>query len=559
MFRKQMRHIRRYRQIAVAFSRNGFGYIVKELGLDQLFSLPRRFLVKRVDRKQSKTTGERIRNFLEELGPTFIKMGQLASTRPDLIPDGIIKELENLQDRLSPVPFAEIKRLIEGELGASITDLFKEFNEQPIGVASIGQVHLAVLQSGEKAAVKVKRPNIEKTIHTDLEILYELAKRAENRTKWGAHYQVTNIIDEFSKAIKDELDFISEGRNAELIRQQFRDDANIVIPKIYWEYSTDKVLVMEYLDGWKINNIQALEENGYDPKKLADRMVQAVFLQIFKEGFFHADPHSGNIVVLSGGRIAFLDFGMTGRLSPEMKKHLASLIMALAKQNTDDIVQAIKKMGVVPEQVNLHELKGDIDQFTIKYYGVPLSEISLGEAITDLFLVANKHSIEIPTDLTIIGKTLLTLEGVVERLDPKLSIMNAAEPFGRELMKERYHPKKIAESLIDQINEYHEVLHDMPEIVQELTTMIKKRKLPIQVSVPEAKSFFVKLDRVSNRLAFSIVLLAFSIIMVGLIIGSALGRQTSMLWNIPAIEIGFVIAVAMFAWLIYSIFRSGRF
>ncbi|GAE93955.1 ABC1 family protein [Gracilibacillus boraciitolerans JCM 21714] len=200
-----------------------------------------------------------------------------------------------------------------------------------------------------------------------------------------------------------------------------------------------------------------------------------------------------------------------------------------------------------------------MDKFIIKYYDTPLSEVSLGEAITDLFSIANDHEIEIPSDLTLVGKTLLTLEGVVEPLAPKLSIMDAAEPFGKELIKERYHPKKIAEDLFEQFNDYGDVLHDMPEIVQELSTMVRKRKIPIQISVPEADSFFSKLDRVSNRLSFSIVLLAFSLIMVGLIIGSALGRQSSLLWELPAIEIGFVIAMLMFAWLIYSIFRSGRF
>ncbi|WP_231735395.1 ABC1 kinase family protein [Gracilibacillus massiliensis] len=554
-----MRHIQRYREIAVAFSRNGFGYIVKELGMDQLFPLPRRLIVKREQEKTTKSVGQRMRSFLEELGPTFIKMGQMASTRPDLIPPDVIKELEMLQDQLSPVPFEKVRLIIEGELGSPLEEFFKDVEEKPLGVASIGQVHKATLISGEKVAIKVKRPNVEKVIHTDLEILHELAIRAEQRLKWAERYQVSDIANEFSKAIKEELDFVNEGRNADLMARQFKDDKDVSIPSIYWEYSTDSILTMEFIEGIKLNDYGNLEKNGYDTERLAETVVQTIFYQIFKDGFFHADPHIGNILAIPGDRIALMDFGMAGRLSEDMKRHLASLIIATVKQDSQAMIRAITKMGVVPEEVNKHELQGDIDKFIIKYYDIPLSEMSLGEAITDLFFIANEHKITIPTDLTLVGKTLLTMEGVVEPLAPDLSIMDAAEPFGRELIKERYHPKKIAEDIYDQLNDYSDVLHDMPEIVQELTAIVKKRKLPIEISIPAANSFFDKLDRVSNRLSFSIVLLAFSLIMVGLIIGSALGRQSSLLWEIPAIEIGFVIAMLMFAWLIYSIFRSGRF
>ncbi|UOQ83350.1 ABC1 kinase family protein [Gracilibacillus salinarum] len=555
-----MRHLQRYREIAVAFSRNGFGYIVKGLGLDQLFTLPRRVFVNRdQNEQQGKTTGQRIRSFLEELGPTFVKMGQMLSTRPDIIPKDIVEELEFLQDQLHPIPFNEVEAVLQRELEEPVKKIFMEIDPEPIGVASIGQVHQAVLQSGERVAIKVQRPDIEKNIHTDLEILHELAERAEKRLAWASRYQLIDMVEEFSKSIKAELDFVSDGRNADLMGQQFKDNSNIIIPKVYWQFTTEKVLTMEYIEGSKMNNVEHLKKEGYHPEQLAEHLVEAVFHQIFKDGFFHADPHSGNLTALPGNRIGFFDFGMVGRLSPEMKKHLASLVIALIKQDSDDMIRAIKKMGAVPEQVNSHELKGDIEQFNIKYYGVPLSEISLGESVTDLLTVANKHKIRIPTDLTMIGKTLLSLEGILEQLDPELSIMDAAEPFGKELLKERYHPKQIAEEIIDQMQEYGEVVHDMPQIVQELANIVKQRKMPIEISVPEAKSFFSKLDRVSNRLSFSIVLLSFSLIMVGLIIGSALGRKTSLLWDIPAIEIGFVIAMLMFAWLIYSIFRSGRF
>ncbi|WP_182201682.1 ABC1 kinase family protein [Paraliobacillus salinarum] len=551
--------MQRYREIAVAFSRNGFGYIVKELGLDQLFSLPKRVMINKEQEKSQKTLGERLRLISEELGPTFIKMGQMASMRPDVIPKDVIRELELLQDQLSPFPYSEVEAMVEKELGASVEELFQSFNPEPIGVASIGQVHEAVLHSGEKVAVKIQRPNIKKQILTDLEILHELADQATHRVNRLKKFQLKNIVEEFEKAILNELDFVNEGRNADIMAKQFKENKHLIVPKIYWDYTSKKVLTMELIEGVKLNDIQELDERGYDKEVLAERFSRAILYQIFKEGFFHADPHMGNLLALPGEKLALLDFGMVGRLSSDMQTHFASLMIAMVRQKPESIIKAIRKMGVVPEDVNEHELRGDIEQFMIKYYDVPLSEVSLGESVTDLFSIAHEHDIHIPTDLTLVGKALLTIEGVIEPLHPNLSVMEVAEPLGRELIHDRYHPKNIAENIFDQLDDYGDILHDMPELVQELSSIMKKRKLPIEISIPAADSFFTKLDRVSNRISFSIVLLSFSLIMVGLIIGSALGRQTSVLWNIPAIEIGFVIAVLMFAWMMYSIFKSGRF
>ncbi|WP_284141802.1 MULTISPECIES: AarF/ABC1/UbiB kinase family protein [unclassified Virgibacillus] len=551
--------MQRYREIAVAFSRNGFGYIVKELGLDQLFPLPKRVMLSKEQDKSQKTLGERLRLILEELGPTFIKMGQMASMRPDVIPKDVMKELELLQDQLTPFSYSEVEAIVEKELGASVEELFQSFNHEPIGVASIGQVHEAVLPSGEKVAVKIQRPNIGKQIQTDLEILHELADQATYRIKRLKKFQLKNMVEEFEKAVLDELDFVNEGRNTAIVAKQFKENKHLIVPKIYWDYTSKKVLTMEHIEGVKLNDIEELDERGYDKAIIAERFSDAILHQIFKDGFFHADPHTGNLLALPGEKIALLDFGMVGRLSSDMQTHFASLIIAMIRQKPESIIKAIRKMGVVPEDVNEHELRGDIEQFLIKYYDVPLSEVSLGESVTDLFSIAHEHDIYIPTDLTLVGKALLTIEGVIELLHSNLSVVEAAEPFGRALIHERYHPKNIAENIFDQLEDYGDVLHDMPELVQELSSIMKKRKLPIEISIPAADSFFTKLDRVSNRISFSIVLLSFSLIMVGLIIGSALGRQTSVLWNIPAIEIGFVIAVLMFAWMMYSIFKSGRF
>ncbi|MFB9974418.1 AarF/ABC1/UbiB kinase family protein [Allobacillus sp. SKP2-8] len=550
----------RYRDIATAFTRNGFGYFVTELGLDRVFSLPRRLLVNRDQNLEDKTVGERIRQFLEDLGPTFIKVGQLASTRPDLIPKDIRMELTKLQDHISPVPFEQVRKIVEDELEGKMEELFYSFEQSPLGVASIGQVHEAVLPTGEKVAVKVQRPNVGKQVHIDLEILHEMAERAEKRLDWAKRYQVVDVVEEFKKAITSELDYEHEGRNADLMAKQFEDDPQVYIPEIYWDYTTKKVLTMEYVEGIKLNDQEGLAQAQCDHKWLAEKLVQAIFYQMFEDGYFHADPHIGNFFALPGENgIAFMDFGLVGRLSKDMQRNLASIVIAMTSQDTKKMTRAMKRMGVVPVDIDEHEWEGDVDQFLIKYYDVPFSEISLGQAITDMFQIAHKHQIEVPSDFTLIGKTMLTLEGVVAQLDPDFSIITVAEPFGRKLIRDKYHPKRFAKEIYDQVDEYADVIEEMPEIVRELTALAKERKIPVELRIPALNYILSKMDRVSNLLSFSIILLAFSLIMTGIIIGSAIAGQGSVLWDIPALEIGFVVAVGMLAWMIYSIFRSGRF
>ncbi|WP_369404854.1 ABC1 kinase family protein [Piscibacillus salipiscarius] len=282
---------------------------------------------------------------------------------------------------------------------------------------------------------------------------------------------------------------MTEGRNADLMAQQFEEDETVKIPSIYWDYTTKQVLTMEFIEGIKLDQLDELKEKGFDLKWLADRVVHTLFYQVFKDGYFHADPHIGNIFAESEKRIAWMDFGLMGRLSSKMRMHLASLVMAMVKQDSDDMIKAIFKMGVAPEDVDIHELSGDIDRFMIKYYGVPLSELSLGQSITDLFSIANKHQIMIPSDLSLVGKTILTLEGLIEQLDPEFDIIEAAEPFGRDLIREKYNPKRLAKSLYDQIDEYGDVIEDMPEVIRELSHIAKNKKIPIEISIPKAEHF----------------------------------------------------------------------
>ncbi|MGR6128545.1 ABC1 kinase family protein [Paenibacillus sp. SER-28] len=553
----RMKHAGRYREIAMALARHGFGYMVEEMGLFQLLSLPRKWLTR--ETPESKTLGERIRLVLEDLGPAFIKLGQLASTRADLLPEPIIRELVKLQDQVPPFSSETARGILEQELDTSLEDILVRFDDVPLAAASIGQVHLGKLHSGEMVAIKIQRPGVNRIIRRDLDILRELTAMAAKRWEWVGRYQLRQMVEELGRSLIQELDYNHEARNTEKIALQFEQDPHIYIPKIYWDHTSSRILTMEFLDGTHLGSREELLRRGYNLKELAQRLVNSMLHQIFIEGFFHADPHPGNLLVLKNGSLAYLDFGMTGRLSEEMKNHLASLIIALMRKNTDAMVRSIERLGLVEPDTDLNALRADLDKIREDYSDVPFSQISIGDALNDLFGAAQRHRIGLPSDVLLLGKALLTLEGVVEHLDPDLSIIALAEPFGNKLLKERFSGRRIRGKLLGGATELVETLMELPGHARHLASIISKGKLKLEVTVPELEMLLRRLDQISNRLSFSIVLLAFSIIMVGLIIGSSLNHQVTMLWNVPAIEIGFVVALLMVAFLLYSIFKSGRF
>ena len=556
MFGRKIKHAHRYQEIINAFLRNGFSYFVYRLGLTDRSSVDKKLETER--NMNLHTIGVKLRHILQGLGPTFIKLGQIASTRRDLIPEEIALELEQLQDQVSSFSFQKVRDIIENELGDVLENLFQDFNETPLATASIGQVHIAHLPTGEQVAIKIQRPDIQPIVETDLEILDDLAKLMEAKIHWAKTYQIRNIIYEFSNSLRDELDYSIEGRNSDRIAKQFIDNPTIHIPKVYWEFSTKKVLTMELIEGIKVNHFEELDEQGYDRKVIAERLTASMLHQILMEGFFHGDPHPGNIYILPDNVVSYLDFGMIGRLNDDMKYNFASLIISLQRGNTKGMIKTFSAMGLLSDETDIASLHNELDGLQIKYYDVPLSEISLGGVVTEIFAIAYRHQIQIPSDITILGKSLLTVEGIVEKLDPEFSIMKAAEPFGEKLVRKRYNPKNIMKNSWDQFIENAEILSELPKNLKELTSTVQKGKLRLDINVPELQLFLQRLDKISNRLSFSIILLAFSILMVGLIIGSAIAGQSILLWKIPAIEIGSIIATLMFVFMLFSIFKSGR-
>lgn len=554
MLKTRIRYLSRYQDIITALYHYGFGQIVRDLGL--LDRTKKRTKKKRAQ-DSSLSVAKRIRLLLEELGPTFIKLGQLASTRGDLFPAYVLTELENLQDNVPSFAYQEVKDIIEVELEAPLEKLFRSFEPVPLAAASIGQVHRAELPTGEKVVVKVRRPGIERTIETDLAILQDLLELAEERIGWVKRFRLVDLFHEFAEALKEEINYKNEAQNAERIRRQNSETQHLFTPVVYSSHSTMKVLTMTYVDGTKITD--ATYDKGFNQEIVAERFATGMFEQIFVHGFFHGDPHPGNVFVTKENEIILIDFGMVGRLTTDMRQNLALLVLGLKGRNTDRVMEALFRMDIVHDHVDRDRLWDDLDHLRLKYYDIPMADISLAEAVQDLFNVANKHDCIVPVDLTMLGKALLSVEAIVSSLAPTLRIIDIVEPFGRVLIKERYDPRNFAKKVQAEFQEGMETLRYFPRDMRKTLKEIRGGKLKVNISIREIHHLIQKVDRISNKLAFSIVLLSFSIIMAGVIIGGSLTAEPTILLQIPAIEIGLVITSLMFFWIIWAIFRSGRF
>ncbi|MBM7713198.1 ubiquinone biosynthesis protein [Bacillus thermophilus] len=552
MLGRRMKHTQRYQEIINAFLKNGLGHLLFRIGLIDRTGKTR-------DTKDNmKDLGIRLRTTLQGLGPTFIKLGQIASSRRDLIPEEVASELEKLQDDVVPFSYEKVVEIVELELGDTIENLFQEFQQTPLATASIGQVHVAQLFTGEKVAVKIQRPDIQSIIETDLDILHDLARGVEKRMELARRYRIREMIEEFSASLRDELNYEVEGRNGERIARQFVNESSIHIPRIYWDFSSKKVLTMELIKGIKVTHVDKLDEAGYDRKLIAGRLADSMFSQVLEHGFFHGDPHPGNIYVLPDNVVAYLDFGMVGQLKEDLKYHFASLLMNLQQGSAKGMIKTFAAMDLLDGDTDAHDLQYDLERLISKYYDTAFKEISMGTALTDVFAIAYRHRVRIPTEIAILGKAILTMEEIISTLDPEFSVMSAVEPFGKKLMKQRFSPKHILSRSLEDMIENIEVIRDLPKDLKEISTTVKKGRLRFDINIKELQTFLQRLDKISNRLSFSIILLSFSILMVGLIIGTAIADKTAFLFRLPAIEIGSVVATLMFLFMIYSIFKSGR-
>ncbi|MFQ6100185.1 MAG: ABC1 kinase family protein [Anaerolineae bacterium] len=553
---RSVRHFQRYREIAQVFVRHGFGELVDLLELQPYLALPRRLLRRRRQAAPPLGAPRRLRLALEELGPTFIKLGQILSTRPDLLPPAYVAELVKLQDTVPPEPWEPIRAQIEAELGAPLEELFAAFEPVSIAAASLAQVHAATLPDGSQVVVKVQRPNIQTTIKTDLEILFDLARLLQARTQLGEIYNLPEIVEEFTTTLRAELDFYREGRNADRFRANFADEAYLYIPQVYWDFTTHRVLVLERINGIKIDDIEALDAGGYDRHRVALHAARMIIKEVLEDGFFHADPHPGNFLIMPGEVIGAMDFGMVGHLSHRLRTDLVRLYIVAVQMDEEGIVDQLVRMGVVSGAVDRAGLQRDVTRLLRKYYGLPLGAVRAREAIEEAMPVAFRHHLRLPSELWLLGKTLAMMEGVGLKLAPDFDIFAFSEPYVRRFMWQMASPRVWGPTLLKGAGDWADLLGLIPRIGSQLLTRVERGELEITLSHKELDQALARLDRLANRLSLSVLLAAFIVGLALLVPAFNLAQR----WGLATILVivGFIAASLLGLWLIFSIWRSRK-
>ncbi|MDD2352882.1 MAG: AarF/ABC1/UbiB kinase family protein [Atribacterota bacterium] len=551
------KNINRLRQIINILIEYGFDYFVKQLGLIKLPTKSEKILKLKPSKIDQTPLPMRVRLTLEELGPTFVKLGQILSTRPDIIPLKYIKELEKLQDKVPPFAYAQVEQIVHKELGANVSELFQSFEEKPFASASLGQVHKAILKEDKvKVVVKVQRPDMEKIIETDLDILFHLTRLAERHIPESRLYDPVGVAEEFAKTIRMELDYGTEGRNAERFRKNFEEEKTIYIPKVYWELSSKRILTMEYIDGIKINHLKELEEAGYDRKKLAENGAKSFMKQMLIDGFFHADPHPGNILVMENEIIGFMDFGMTGKIDEETKEKYVNLLIAVLERNSNKILTEILNLGFTSQEtIDTRSLKTDIADLLDQYYDKALKEIKLGEFITHLVQISIKYHIKMPAELALLGKSLLTIEGIGLALDPDFNLTEIAKPYVKDIILERKSPQHLLLKLSNDLSEFYNLMFLIPKQLSKTLKKMEEGIFKLELQHRGLENLINALDKATNRLSYSLILVA-------IIIGSSLIMQTEkgpQFMGFPVIGvIGFLISGILGLGLVIMILRSGK-
>ena len=550
------RHIQRYRHIITILFKYGFGDVIDKLKIEQYLEIGWQMVSrKRREKIKSLSRAVRVRMALEDLGPTFIKMGQILSTRPDLLPVEFIQELPKLQDDVPAFSLSEIKEIIVKELHKPVGQIFSHFDEQPLAAASIGQVHKARTFDGQDVVVKVQRPGIQNTIQVDLEIMHHLAGLMEKHLEGWDIQRPSKIVEEFAQTLEKELDYSLEAAYMERFARQFEKEPTVHVPKVFHEASTSRVLTMECITGIKVSDIERLDQEGLDRSKIARHGFDLIMKQIFEHGFFHADPHPGNIFILPDNILCYIDFGMMGRIDLKTREDFADLILNIAQRNEVKTTDALLRLLISENEPDYHSLVGDVADFMDQHCYRPLKEVELGKLLNQLLEMTAKHRLSITPNLFLMIKALSTVEGIGRVLDSDFDVIGQAGPFVRQIQVNRLNPRRIARGMAGSGTDLFQLLGEIPREVREILGMVKKGKVKIEFEHKGLEPMYSNNDRISNRISFAIVL-------ASLVIGSALIVLSDIppkWYGIPVIGLsGFLFAGMMGFWLLVSIMRRGR-
>lgn len=551
--------LNRYKEIMDVIRKNDLGFLFVRAA----FGGPEKAL-ERADKKAGgRSIGERLCSVCEELGPTFVKIGQMLSTRTDLIPESITNDLANLQDSVKQFSFEEAREVIETQLQDKLNNIFPRFDEKPIAAASMSQVYSAYMNSGRHVAVKVQRPGIRPQIEMDMSILHQLANFLDKHTRYGRLYNFDGMVSELDKSITAEMDFTREGENLEEFRKVIKNHDDLTCPEVVWIYSTPKVLTMDFVDGVKINNIKKLDAMHVDKHHVAKEFVQSLLEQILVYGFFHADPHPGNVMMVDHGRkIEFIDLGMVGRLLPRFRRALNDLVLGIAIQNMNKVAQSIMQMDESGANVNMYKLTKDAGTLLDRYMYVPLDQVNVADVFAKIFDLAGSYGMKIPRDLTMVGKCLGTAQGVIEELDPTLSVMTIAEDTVKSVFLERLRSRDFRNTVLTDAMDTFEAVHEVPRFLLSLMQKLEDNDYGVQLQFDKLDEVERSAEGMVNRISFCMILLAVGIMMAGIVIGVNMysGPAQSLRDNISVIAliVGLVICFLIVAGVITNMILTRR-
>jgi ubiquinone biosynthesis protein len=557
MARPATRNIGRLSEIAQVAVKHGFGYFFERHRLTDLLPWTSRDGAAAAEAVSPSERGRHLREMLDELGPTFVKFGQLLSTRPDVVPPDIVIELQKLQDEVRPVPFEDVERVVREELGLSVEQAFLEFDERPTAAASIGQVHHATLPNGERVAVKVQRPNAPRQIEADLALLYQAARLAKERVRALDFIDAEQLVDEFARSIRAELDYRAEARNAEGFRRNFAGVSEVKIPRVFWSYTRQRLLVLELLDGTQLADLDFVSMTEEERRAIAYRVAETWMTMIFRHGFFHGDPHPANVFLMDGGEtVGLVDFGQVGKLTEDDMSKLTRLFIDAASERVDALPRDLADLGVRYPREREDEFASELQDFYYRYYGVTLAEIDPLQVIREAFDLIYSLNLRLPTRFVLLDKAIATLASVGIELYPDFNVFEVAKPYAQGLMLERFSPGRVLSRAQKQSTDLARVVTTMPFQVHDFLEEIRDGQIEVGFVHKGLDEFMHKVDVAFNRLVVALIV-------VGGLIGSSLigifAKHGPFVWGVNFLSfIGFLLSGALGVWLLWGVIRSGR-
>ena len=539
---ESQRSLGRMTEIGRVATRHGFGYLIDRRRAS--------------DGEPDSDRGRRLREMLDELGPTFVKFGQLLSTRPDVVPPDVIVELRKLQDDVSPFPMTDVERVVQEELGLSIERAFLDFDERPIAAASIGQVHRATLPTGADVVVKVQRPTAPRQIESDLKLMASAARVVRERVRQLDFLDASELVDEFGRSIRQELDYQQEARNAEAFRRNFAGDERVAVPRVWWRYTTNRLLTLERLEGTHVRDLDLDAWSGDDRRDLAYRLTDAWMKMIFRHAFFHGDPHPSNILHLDDGRLGLVDFGLAGRLTEADMARLTRLFVDAATENVSALPRRLADLGVRYSREREDELRSRLEELYYRYYGARLSEIDPIEAIREGLSLIYAMNLRLPTRFVILDKALATLGSVAVEVYPDFNVFEVARPYARQLIADRFSPRRLALRTRREVQELGEIGLEIPRQLHDVLNELRDGEMLVKISNPGIDDLAHHLDVSVNRIAVALVILGG---LVGSSLIGVLAEDGPQLLGLHILSVvGFIMSGAFGVWLLWGVLKSGR-